>query len=604
VNGASNPGDEPEWSFGAFRLSASGGRLLRDGVEVALARKSFEILVHLVRHRERVISRRELLEEVWGGASVSEAAVASAIRDLRRGLGDTAGQAQFIGTVRGRGFRFTHPVRELDPPERSNDANAWSAAAIHFERALEALALVEMSRGQGGNRSGAKLPRERGELIVALARARWSGGATDTAREAFGEAADVARQSGNAEILAQAALGFAGRSDVTPGVNVEAVAFLEEALHALPDSDSELRAELLARLGTELYYDEDASRSEELTVAALAMAERFANAPLTAYVCTARHFTSQRPDSRLADRLALSARAIALAEGAPTSDVLAFALQERLVDLFELGDGEAFDETLRRFERAVGELAQPFFDWLASMYRGTRAALAGRVDEAERLAHETLAIGQRIGTPSAEGFFAGQIFAVRREQGRLRELEPALAAVAQTQRALPSWPRSRGRREFSLRCARCGRGGHVPRSRRLSSRPELDRHTRHARSGRRCGAERASGTPDPHDARAVRGPHDRRRAGGGDTWLGQPSPRHVERGPRGRGNCLASVRRRAAPPPASQCDALRPALRERGGAPLPGEAPTSLNSSQIPGKSQVRVGPPRIESIGTLADPS
>ena len=63
--------------------------------------------------------------------------------------------------------------------------------------------------------------------------------------------------------------------------------------------------------------------------------------------------------------------------------------------------------------------------------------LAGRVEEAEELAHATLAIGLRVGTPNAQGAFAGQLFALRREQGRLGELAPAFDEVAQRHRALP-----------------------------------------------------------------------------------------------------------------------------------------------------------------------
>lgn len=81
-------------------------------------------------------------------------------------------------------------------------------------------------------------------------------------------------------------------------------------------------------------------------------------------------------------------------------------------------------------------LDQPFFIWVASLLRATRALLAGNIDEAEHLAHTTLAIGTRLGTPNAQGAFAGQIFSVRREQGRLGEIAPALEAAATRHPAL------------------------------------------------------------------------------------------------------------------------------------------------------------------------
>jgi len=329
-------------------------------------------------------------------------------------------------------------VSEVAAEMEGPQPTPWDTAAVHFERALEALELVDASRGLAAEKDpGASHPRERGELIVALARARWSAGATEVARGAFLEAVQVARQSGDAEILARAALGLVGRSDVTPGVNRGAVSLLEESLEALSGEDSALRAELLARLGTELYYDEDPSRSDQLTKDALEMAERVGNQPVTAYVTTARHFACQRPDIKPAERLLLADRAISLVDASAGSDVLAFALQERLLDLFELGDGDAFDATFEHYERVVAELSQPFFSWLLSMFHGTRAMLKGEIEKAEQLAHTTLALGKSLGTPNADGVFAGQLFSIRREQGRLAELAPALDSVAQANQALP-----------------------------------------------------------------------------------------------------------------------------------------------------------------------
>lgn len=428
--------ESTEWHFAHFELAPARGRLSSSGSEVPLARKSFEILVVLVRNHERLVTREELLSEVWPDTSVSDAAVASAIRDLRRALGDVAREPRFIATARGRGLRFVHPVRrvanEVEPP-----ASAWESAAIHFERALQALELLDSSRAQTLSSAGPRASRERSELTLALARARWSAGASGEARQAFLEAAEVARRTGDAEVLAQAALGFVGRSDVTPGVNREGVLLLEEARIALGDADSALHAEVLARLGTELYYDDDRTKTDQLTRDALAMAERVADPAITAYVATARHFACQRPDIAPQDRIGLAERAIALTQDAAPSDVLAFALQERMFDLFELGQGAAFEEAFDRYENVVEQLAQPFFSWLLALFRGTRALLAGDVDEAENLAHAALAKGTQLGTPNAEGAFAGQLFSVRREQGRLGELLPLLETTADRHRALP-----------------------------------------------------------------------------------------------------------------------------------------------------------------------
>jgi DNA-binding winged helix-turn-helix (wHTH) protein len=403
-----------------------------DGDEVALPAKSFDLLVHLVRHRDRIVPKSEIVSTIWPGVVVSDAAVASAVRDLRRALGDRGASSAYVSTFRSRGLRFVHEVEVLADAPVSNGASAWEAAAVHFERALDALDMVAARRGEQGGP-----PRERAELLVALAQARWAAGSNDAARQAFVEAARVARAHGNGEVLSHAALGFVGRTDVTPGVHREAVALLEEALDALGDVDSPTRSELIARLGTELVYGEDPAASDRLTRQALAMAERTGHSAAIAYAATARHFAMQRPEVAPTERLTLNARALELVRDAPASDVQALALQQRWLDFFELGEGTECEACFARFEAVTEALEQPFFHWLRTAYRGTRALLRGEIDRAEGLAHESFELGRALGTDNAEGVFAGQMFAVRREQGRLGELVPALAQIARQQPALP-----------------------------------------------------------------------------------------------------------------------------------------------------------------------
>lgn len=66
--------------------------LRRDGASVSLEPQAFDVLLYLVRNRDRVVAKEELMDEVWGGRFVSEAAVTSRIKQVRRALGDD-GQA-------------------------------------------------------------------------------------------------------------------------------------------------------------------------------------------------------------------------------------------------------------------------------------------------------------------------------------------------------------------------------------------------------------------------------------------------------------------------------------------------------------------------------
>src|SRR5262245_66621133 len=75
-----------------------------------LTPKTFAILRHFVEHPERLLTKDDLFAAVWGATVVSEAALTSCIRDLRRALADTSRAPRYIETVHRRGFRFIGPI--------------------------------------------------------------------------------------------------------------------------------------------------------------------------------------------------------------------------------------------------------------------------------------------------------------------------------------------------------------------------------------------------------------------------------------------------------------------------------------------------------------
>lgn len=421
------------WRFGPFDLSPHRGLLRCEGAEVPLARKSFAVLAHLLRHRHRVVPRQEILDAVWPDVVVSEAAFASAIRDLRRALGDSGHRSRYVATVRGRGLRFVHEVEEIRDEDVERPGAVWAAVAADLERAIRALETLEAGRG-GARRRGGRA-RERADLLVALARARWAAGATAEARDLFLHTALLAKRRGDGEALAQAALGYVGRTDMTPGVNRRGVRLMEEALRILPEKDAPLRAELLARLATELVFDPGASRSESLAREAVAMAERLGDRPTLGYALTALHFVLQGPAVPPRVRLPLTERVFGLVS--TPSDVRALAGLQRVTDHLELADGEGFSAALARFGTLTAALDLPFFAWMHALLTATAALVAGRLAEAEKRAQEALELGRRAGSPNADGAFAAQLFGVRREQGRLGELRAGLGVLAERHRALP-----------------------------------------------------------------------------------------------------------------------------------------------------------------------
>lgn len=92
--------------------------------------RTFDVLAHLVRHRDRVVTKEELLDEIWGDRFVSESALSSRIKDARKALGDDGRAQRAIRTVHRVGFRFVADVvEEADElGTRTLGASAWTGS--------------------------------------------------------------------------------------------------------------------------------------------------------------------------------------------------------------------------------------------------------------------------------------------------------------------------------------------------------------------------------------------------------------------------------------------------------------------------------------------
>lgn len=108
----SKPG-KISYEFGAFRLDPAEHILLRDDLAVSLRPKEFAVLLALVEHHGRLMTKDDLLQEVWPGQFVEEGNLNRHVSSLRRALGESSDAPQYVETVPKVGYRFVAPVREI-----------------------------------------------------------------------------------------------------------------------------------------------------------------------------------------------------------------------------------------------------------------------------------------------------------------------------------------------------------------------------------------------------------------------------------------------------------------------------------------------------------
>jgi len=121
------------YEFGPFRMDPDKQTLLRENDPVAVTPKAFETLLALVRRSRDVVSKEELLKEVWPDSFVEESNLSQNIFLLRKALGDTAENRQYIVTLPGRGYRFAATVRTITEQGEALVAHARTRTQILIE---------------------------------------------------------------------------------------------------------------------------------------------------------------------------------------------------------------------------------------------------------------------------------------------------------------------------------------------------------------------------------------------------------------------------------------------------------------------------------------
>ena len=259
--------------FSGFELDSERHLLTRHGRELRAEPKVLSVLSYLATHRDRVVPKEELLDQLWEERHVSESALTRVIRDLRKLLGDSSSEPRFIRTVYGKGFGFIASIETGVPASRCSIAvlpfadlseerdQTWFCEGLADEiinTLTKVAALDVLSRKSSSEASGD--PREAGRRLgvthvldgsVRKANARmrvnvhlvevssgrnvWSERYDRDARDVFAVQEDIAERS------ATALLGFLGEGE-------------QAAMHSRPRA--ELEAWELYLKGRQLAYQE------------------------------------------------------------------------------------------------------------------------------------------------------------------------------------------------------------------------------------------------------------------------------------------------------------------------------------------------------------
>jgi tetratricopeptide (TPR) repeat protein len=307
---------------------------------------------------------------------------------------------------------------------------AFAEAEVRFRSALELLEEGE--------------EREPAELVAALCGLGESqrNQVNPEFRQTLLDAAGRAVELGHTALLVRAVLANTrGFASLIGGVDLERVAFIEQALARVGPEPSADRARLLALLAEDVAFMGDNARRLALAEEAEAMARSMGDDELLCNVLCSTGFSSFAPDRMpaLLERSREGAR-LADASGDPTRRVIIRVfLAGALQTAGALADSAAMVQEMVSIAEDEGA---PHIVWTARCNTLRLLILAGRLDEAEAMNNELLVVGQELGQPDAEPWWAGVLVGLVWLRGQQGTVADAVGAFAE------QYPRS-----MTWRCA-------------------------------------------------------------------------------------------------------------------------------------------------------
>lgn len=309
--------------------------------------------------------------------------------------------------------------------ERALAMTAYEEAAGHYERALQVMELDASASDE-----------QRCDILMALGDAAWKSGDVADSQAAYRRAVGIARRMNDRQRLGRAALGYANYLEIGT-VREDIVDMLDEGLKAVGKEDSALRALLLARRATSVYFrsqEELAENAREAVEVARRVGDRGALArSLFAQVYGAIHIEGVEVSERISNEI------VQLAEEMNDRELLITGLFVRIAMRMILGDIDSAKADIERYATVAEELRMPVWLWQLGMYRAMLALFEGRLAESETLAQQAFEVGRTADPDNSIQMYSVQLFAIRREQGRVDEMVGATKALVEQYPAIPAW---------------------------------------------------------------------------------------------------------------------------------------------------------------------
>ena len=300
----------------------------------------------------------------------------------------------------------------LEVARTATKRGAHDEAVFHLKQAVAVLR--ERSEGAAELRAA----------LIELGEAQNRAHDTAGARASLRSAASLARSAKDDLHFARAALAYANETSIG-SYQPESIEILEEGLQRLsvPDSDPAIYARLMGRLANARSLMDDPEQRAARAMESVSIARRSNDSAALAETLRDYHFCLMRTGSP-AQRQEVADELYDLAVSLKSADLEMWALKYRIESALEAGVTKQIHANCRTFDKRANRHRVPFFLCHAMHHKAMLALREGRLSDVEALASGGLELGMRSGNQIAIQFFGVQMWSLRREQGRLAELEP------------------------------------------------------------------------------------------------------------------------------------------------------------------------------------